>query len=168
MGEIFYTRFIPSVGKYLSFRVASLSPKPVPCIGPIGPAEREHVHLTTLSDTSLLQMWLSNPRVSAFWGGYQTNFLSDALQSKHSFPAIGMWDGVPFGFFELYWVKEDPLGRHMGHEAGDFDRGMHVLVGEEWARGKVPIWMSSLVHWCLQSDNRTSDVYLEPRVDNEK
>ncbi|KAI0113588.1 acyl-CoA N-acyltransferase [Nemania sp. FL0031] len=167
-GETFYSRFVPSVGKYLSFRVASLSPKPVPHLGPVGKGEKESelAHLCTLSDRALLQRWLSKPRVSAFWGGYQDNFLPDALKSQHSFPAIGLWDGVPFGYFELYWVKEDPLGRHMGSDAQDFDRGMHVLVGEEWARGKVATWLTSLLQWCWQADNRTMNVYLEPRIDN--
>ncbi|KAI1182304.1 acyl-CoA N-acyltransferase [Nemania serpens] len=167
-GEIFYTRFVPSVGKYLSFRIASLSPRPVPHLGPVGKGEKDKdlAHLCALSDTSLLQMWLSKPRVSAFWGGYHDNFLPDALKSQHSFPAIGLWDGVPFGYFEVYWVKEDPLGQYIGNEAQDFDRGMHVLVGEEWARGKVATWLSSLIHWCWQADNRTMNIYLEPRVDN--
>jgi hypothetical protein len=168
MGEVFYTRFVPSVGRYLSFRVASLSPKPVPGTAPVSGAEREHAHLCTLSDTSLLQMWMANPRVAAFWGDYHPTFLSAALQSRHSFPAIAMWDGVPFGYFEIYWVKEDALGRHLGAEADDFDRGMHLFVGEEWARGRMPYWMSGLVHWCWQADNRTMSVLLEPRIDNEK
>ncbi|KAI0423848.1 acyl-CoA N-acyltransferase [Xylaria sp. FL1042] len=168
MGETFYARFVPSVGKYLSFRVASLSTGPVPHLGPIGKAETdsEHAHLCLLPDRSLLQSWLSKPRVSAFWGGYHENFLSDALKSQHSFPAIGLWDGIPFGYFEIYWAKEDALGRHMGNDADDFDRGMHVLVGEEWARGKVATWLSSLVQWCWQADSRTMNVFLEPRVDN--
>ncbi|KAI0393570.1 acyl-CoA N-acyltransferase [Xylariaceae sp. FL0594] len=170
MGEIFYSRFIPSTGKYLSFRVASLSPKPVPHLGPVGKAEGHdgHAYLTAMSDCDLLRSWLSKPRVSAFWGGYYDSFLPDALKSQHSFPAIGLWDGVPFGYFEIYWVKEDRLGQHMGSEAHDFDRGLHVLIGEEWARGKVAVWLSSLVQWCWQADNRTMDIYLEPRIDNER
>ncbi|ORY64491.1 acyl-CoA N-acyltransferase [Pseudomassariella vexata] len=171
MGEIFYTRFLPSVGKYLSFRVASASTKPVPSLGPVGPDEKErqeHAHLTGLDDQSLLQRWLSNDRVAAFWGNYHPKFLTDALESKHSFPAIGMWDGVPFGYFEIYWVKEDPLGHQMGGDAEDWDRGLHALIGEEWARGRVSYWLSSLVHWCWQADNRTMNVCLEPRVDNER
>ncbi|KAI0965389.1 acyl-CoA N-acyltransferase [Xylaria arbuscula] len=169
MGETFYARFIPSVGKYLSFRVASLSAGPVPHLGPVGNSEKnsEHAHLCSLTDRALLQNWLSKPRVSAFWGGYHDNFLTDALKSQHSFPAIGLWDGVPFGYFEIYWVKEDPLlGREMGSDADDFDRGMHVFIGEEWARGKVAAWLSSLIQWCWQADSRTMNVYLEPRVDN--
>ncbi|TPX12922.1 uncharacterized protein E0L32_006567 [Thyridium curvatum] len=166
MGEVFYTRFVPSVNQYLAFRVASASNKPVPYLGPVGTKPPEHTHLSTLSDTSLLQMWLGNPRVQKFWGNYQPNFLTNALQSRHSFPVIGLWDGVPFGYFEVYWVKEDLLGRFMGSDAADFDRGFHVLIGEEWARGRVQSWLSSLVHILLCMDNRTMSVCCEPRVDN--
>lgn len=166
-GEVFYTRFVPSVGQYLSFRVASASPHPIPYHGPTGPNSPSHPHLTTLSDTALLQSWLSKPRVSKFWGNFTDDFLPTALSSRHSFPAIGLWDGVPFGFFEIYWVKEDVLGRQLG-DAGDWDRGLHVIVGEEWARNRVPSWLSSLVHWCFTADYRTMDICLEPRVDNER
>jgi hypothetical protein len=170
MGEVFYSRFIPSAGQYLSFRTASLSNRPVPYRGPVGPAAHDaatpntHAHLTTLSDTALLQMWMARPRVSAFWGEYVPNFLSTALASTHSFPAIGLWDGVPFGYFEIYWVKEDAVGHHA--VVGDWDRGFHVLVGEEWARGRVQAWLSSLVHWALCADYRTDSLVMEPRIDN--
>jgi hypothetical protein len=170
MGEVFYSRFVPSVGQYLSFRVASLSPKPVPYLGPIGPnppSQKIHTQLCSLTDAALLEKWYANPRVSAFWGEYTPGLLGNALKSRHSFPVIGMWDGVPFGYFELYWVKEDVLGRYAGGEAiDDFDRGLHVLIGEEWARGRVQAWLTSLVHWVFCADYRTMSVCLEPRVDN--
>lgn len=166
MGEIFYSRFVPSVGRYLSLRVASTSTKPVPYLGPIGSKPQEHVHLTSLTDMQLLQTWMAKPRVSEFWGEYKPGFLEGALQKRHSFPVIASWDGIPFGYFEIYWVKEDILGRHLASGAGDFDRGIHVFIGEEWARGKVPFWLTSLVHWCFIADNRTMSVSLEPRVDN--
>ncbi|OLN81973.1 putative lysine N-acyltransferase C17G9.06c [Colletotrichum chlorophyti] len=166
MGEIFYSRFVPSVGKYLSFRVASVAPNAVPYLGPVGPQPAENSHLMNLSDTCLMQKWMANPRVQKFWGDFAPDFLDKAVRSKHSFPAIGMWDGVPFGYFELYWVKEDILGQKLGNDAGDYDRGIHVFIGEEWARGRVPAWLSSLVHWCLTDDYRTMHVCLEPRVDN--
>ncbi|KAK4161738.1 acyl-CoA N-acyltransferase [Cladorrhinum sp. PSN259] len=167
MGEIFYTRFISSVGQYLSFRVASISPRAVPYLGPIGPNPQLRPNLCNMNDSALLQQWFGNPRVSAFWGEYPPTMLSTALQSRHSFPVIGMWDGVPFGYFELYWVKEDILGRYAGGSAiDDFDRGLHVLIGEEWARGRVQSWLTSLVHWAFCADNRTMSVCLEPRVDN--
>ena len=168
MGETFYARYVPSVSQFLSFRVASSSPRPVPHLGPTGPKAPENSHLSTLSDTALLQMWFKNPRVKEFWGEYSNSFLEKALNSHHSFPVIGLWDGVPFGYFEIYWVKEDILGKHLGGEAGDWDRGLHVLVGEEWARGRVPTWLTALVHWSFNADYRTMNVCLEPRVDNER
>lgn len=167
MGEVFYTRFVPSVGQYLSFRVASISSKPVPYMGPVGPKPPHHPQLGQMTDMALLQYWHANPRVSAFWGEYSSDFLPKALQSRHSFPAIGLWDGVPFGYFELYWVKEDILGQHIGGSAADdWDRGCHVLIGEEWARGRVQSWLTSLVHWALGADYRTMSMCLEPRIDN--
>jgi len=170
MGEVFYTRFIGSVGQYLSFRVASISPKPVPYMGPVGPSPQRQPrasNLCSMTDTELLQTWHSNPRVSAFWGEYTPQFLANILKSRHSFPVIGLWDGVPFGYFELYWVKEDILGRYIGGaDADDWDRGCHVLIGEEWARGRVMSWLTSLVHWSFCADYRTMSMCMEPRVDN--
>jgi N5-hydroxyornithine acetyltransferase len=170
MGEIFYSRYVPAEGKYLSFRAASLSSDAVPYTGPVGNRSfhDEHAQLRSLSDTQLMKSWLSKPRVSAFWGEYNDNFLPDVSKLRHSFSVIGMWDGVPFGYFEIYWVKEDGLGRLMGSLVGDFDRGLHVFVGEDWARGRALVWISSLVHWCWLADNRTMNVLLEPRVDNER
>ncbi|KAL2167491.1 hypothetical protein VTG60DRAFT_1185 [Thermothelomyces hinnuleus] len=166
MGEVFYTRFIPSVGQYLSFRVASLSPLPVPYMGPVGHRPPVHSHLVSMTDSALLESWHANPRVSNFWGKYSPDMLTNALKSRHSFPAIGLWDGVPFGYFEIYWVKEDLLGRYAGSVVDDWDRGCHVLVGEEWARGRVQSWLTSLVHWMFCADYRTMNICLEPRVDN--
>lgn len=168
MGEVFYTRFVPSMDQYLSFRVASLSPEPVPYLGPSGHKEPANSELLNLTDTELLKKWFAVPRVSEFWGTYTDDFLSNGLKSKHCFPAIGLWDGVPFGYFEIYWVKEDILGQRLGSDVNDWDRGLHVLVGEEWSRGRVPAWLTSLAHWCFTEDSRTMNVCLEPRIDNER
>jgi len=205
-GEIFYTRFVPSLGQYLSFRTASLSPRPVAYKGPMSSLRTtNHHHSVTslpshmaqpsttfssststspnfenedtslMTDVQLLNKWMNIPRVSKFWGcaGPQSiheEFLQKGLQSKHSFPVIGLWDGKPFGFFEIYWVKEDILGKYLGGRAGDYDRGVHVLIGEEEFRGKhrVKCWITALAHWALIQDYRTNSVVLEPRVDNER
>ena len=93
--------------------------------------------------------------------------------STHSFPAIGCWDGKPFGYFEIYWVKEDKLSSHVGSATGgvgEWDRGIHCLVGEQEFRGpgRVRVWLSALVHHCWLADLRTMSVFMEPRVDNVK
>jgi hypothetical protein len=198
-GETFYTRFIPSVGQYLSFRVASLNEKPVAYNGPVSldsevsksrtlgqfatPAETSQDEgsvavkdTTDMSDLELLHKWMNDPRVSHFWGcdgpiANQEKLLRMNLSSKHSFPVIGCWDGRPFGYFEIYWVKEDDIGKRLSQgEVDDWDRGVHVLVGEQEFRGphRISRWMSALVHWALVADYRTNSVILEPRVDNER
>jgi RimJ/RimL family protein N-acetyltransferase len=192
-GETFYTRYVPSLGQYLSFRTVSLSPKspahhgPVSCTAPsfLPPNSAvsswhalptvEHMS-TTACDTKLLHNWMNDPRVSAAWGvpgpiETQEAFLKKGLSKKHSFPVIGCWDGKPFGYFEIYWVKEDQLGRYIsGGDVGSWDRGIHVLVGEQEFRGKerVKVWLSALVHYCWLADPRTERVFAEPRADQEK
>ncbi|KAH4109238.1 hypothetical protein HBH46_036480 [Parastagonospora nodorum] len=189
-GEVFYTRYIPSVGQYLSFRVASCSSKPLRHRGPVsGPvstprnsqiAASEPLSMSSSlstdmkSDAEHLHKWMNDPRVSHFWGeqgelAHQEEFIKNGLKSKNSFPVIGCWDGKPFGYFEIYWVKEDNLGKHVPITS-DWDRGFHCLVGEQEFRGphRVKIWLSALVHYCWLADNRTERVMLEPRVDNEK
>tara|TARA_R110002003_G_scaffold878_14_gene21781 strand:- start:4406 stop:5986 length:1581 start_codon:yes stop_codon:yes gene_type:complete len=190
-GEIFYTRYIPSVGQYLSFRVASCSSKPLRHRGPVsGPVATPRnsmmsksdsvvptisaLDLDAKSDPEYLHKWMNDPRVSHFWGeqgplSHQEEFIKNGLKSKNSFPVIGCWDGKPFGYFEIYWVKEDNLGKHVPI-VSDWDRGFHCLVGEQEFRGahRVRIWLSALVHYCWLADHRTERVMLEPRVDNEK
>ena len=194
-GSTIYTRYVPSVGQYLSFRTASLSTKSPKYRGPTSNGTngapnflppRSSVTAATIPslgnisihpcDTDLLNNWMNQPRVSAAWGvsgpqSVQEAFLTRALDDKHSFPVIGCWDGKPFGYFELYWVKEDQLGRHLtGSDVNDWDRGFHALVGEQEFRGshRVKVWMSALVHYFFLADPRTQRVIVEPRIDNEK
>lgn len=188
-GEVLYTRYIPSVGQYLSFRVASCSTKALRHRGPIStPISTPRNSLISMSDsvvptmsslnldmsdTEYLHKWMNDPRISYFWGeagpmSHQEEFLKKALQSRNSFPVMGCWDGKPFGYFEIYWVKEDNLGKYLPI-LSEYDRGFHCLVGEQEFRGahRVKIWLSALVHYCWLADNRTERVILEPRVDNQ-
>ncbi|KAK2771371.1 hypothetical protein FQN52_005508 [Onygenales sp. PD_12] len=188
-GEVFYTRYIPSVGQTLSFRVPVLTTKTPSILGSLQNYHRKSRSLTSLSatasgahtagelltDIELLSKWMNNPRVSAAWGvagpqEVQEAFLRGQFESRHSYPAFGCWDGRPFGYFEIYWVKEDRLGQLVRGQVGNYDRGLHCLVGEEEFRGphRVPIWLSSLVHLCWLGDARTQTVMMEPRVDSTK
>ena len=147
-GTVFYKRYIPSLHSFLSFRTANLE-----------------------TDIQLIGKWMNNPRVDAFWGeagteDHHREFLRKGLEDRHCFPVIGSWTDlspsegveggenaastpaqeVSFGYFEIYWVKEDKLSGYT--ETGDWDRGVHVLVGEEKFRGyhRLEVWLSSLVH----------------------
>lgn len=102
---------------------------------------------------------MNQPRVAAAWGEqgpieHQEKFLAAGLSDRHSFPVIGCWDGKPFGYFEIYWVKEDRLGRHIG-DVNDWDRGIHALVGEQQFRGpqRVKVWLVSFPLPLFQFDH---------------
>ncbi|KAL2813201.1 acyl-CoA N-acyltransferase [Aspergillus cavernicola] len=179
-GEVFYIRYIPSLQQYLSFRVPYLPSQKARANGlapicPLSPSKNiDQSTPNTPSDLDYLHKWMNEPRVNAAWGeagpiSKQEEFLRQNLSKRHSFPVIGCWDGQPFGYFEIYWVKEDPLGSLTGG-VDNYDRGIHVLVGEQEFRGphRVSVWLSSLVHFCWLADMRTQSVMLEPRVDNKK
>lgn len=186
-GEVFYVRYIPSLSQYLSYRVpflpmtqstaepgASTNSTPTKTVMSSVTGIEQHLTQNVSSDLDTLHRWMNDPRVKRMWevGGersVQEKFLLQNLTSRHSFPVIGCWDGKPFGYFEIYWVKEDTLGRLLDR-VDNYDRGIHLLVGEEEFRGphRVLVWLTALVHHCFLSDMRTEAVYLEPRVDNEK
>ncbi|HEY1846238.1 MAG TPA: N(6)-hydroxylysine O-acetyltransferase [Buttiauxella sp.] len=148
-GEV-YRRYDPRVRRTLSFRVAN----------PQLDAER-------------FTGWMNDPRVDFFWEqsgplAVQTAYLERQLTGKHAFPLIGCFDDEPFGYFEIYWAPEDRIGRHYAWQA--FDRGLHLLVGEQRWRGAhfVQSWLRGLSHYLLLDEPRTRRLVLEPRADNQR
>ncbi|ELI41706.1 aerobactin siderophore biosynthesis protein iucC [Escherichia coli KTE120] len=113
-GEV-YRRYDPRIRRMLSFRIAD----------PVSDAER-------------FTRWMNDPRVEYFWEQsgsleVQTAYLERQLTGKHAFPLIGCFDDRPFSYFEIYWAAEDRIGRHYSWQP--FDRGLHLLVGEQQWRG---------------------------------
>jgi acetyl CoA:N6-hydroxylysine acetyl transferase len=117
--------------------------------------------------------WMNNPRVNAFWEmagpqAEQENYLRRQLDSTYCYPVIGCFDDQPFGYFELYWAPEDRIGRHYRWQP--FDRGLHMLVGEENWRGAQYIrsWLRGLSHYLYLDEPRTTRIVAEPRFDNQR
>lgn len=187
-GEVFYTRYIPSLGQTLSFRVPHLPTSYTPLLYGIQGRHRKSSSVTSLPDTSLtdiergqendletLHRWMNNPRVNSAWGlggstSTQERFLQRQMMDRHLFPCYGCYDDIPFGYFEIYWLKEDKLGRSLPGSVDNWDRGIRALVGEEHCTGshRMQVWLSALVHYCWLSDSRTQNIVSEPRVDNAK
>ncbi|MBB6489161.1 GNAT family N-acetyltransferase [Rhizobium lusitanum] len=139
-----YSRFIPWLNTQLGFHVADLD------------SDLEHFH-----------RWMNDPHVAAIWEDsgdlcYHRDFIASRLTDPRTLPLIGTFDGVPFGYFELYWAKEDRIGPH--YEADGFDRGWHVAIGEDGFRGKafVSAWLPSLMHYMFLADARTRRIVGEP------
>ncbi len=146
-GEV-YRRYDPRIKKTLSFRVAD------PAL-----------------DAELFTRWMNEPRVNAFWEmrgplAQQHAYLQQLLDKKGIYPLIGCFDDLPFGYFEVYWAAEDRIGRHYRWQP--YDRGMHLLVGEQQFRGAhyVSSWLRGLSHYLWLDERRTQRLVAEPRFDN--
>ncbi|OAP36418.1 siderophore biosynthesis protein [Sinorhizobium glycinis] len=124
-------------------------------------------------DLEVFNKWMNDPRVAAIWQdqgdlAFHRRFLSDRLADPRTLPLIGSFGGTPFGYFELYWAKEDRLGPH--YDADAYDRGWHVAIGEEVFRGKafVSAWLPSLMHYMFLADPRTRRIVGEPVHDHQQ
>jgi len=124
-------------------------------------------------DVESFSRWQNNPRVLAFWqeGGtlqQHREYLGKLEADPHTLTLIGCFDDEPFAYFEAYWAKEDRIAPF--YDAGNHDRGIHMLVGEEHHRGehKVASWLSALVHYLFLDDPRTQRIVAEPRADNQR
>ncbi len=148
-GEV-YRRFIPWLGRTLSFR--TVEPE---------------------ADLPLIHRWMNDPVVAHFWEesgdlAHHRAYLQRMAGDPHALGLIGCFDGEPFGYFEAYWAKEDRIAPF--YDAGDHDRGWHALVGEARFRGQpyLTAWLPSLSHYLFLDDCRTQRIVVEPRADNRK
>lgn len=149
VGEV-YRRAIAKLGSQLSIRT-------VDCV-----ADLERFH-----------RWQNDPRVAAFWEqtgslDMQAAYLEKVARDAHTLAVLACVDDDPFGYFELYWAKEDRIAPY--YQVDDYDRGLHMLVGEQRHRGpdKVDAWLVSLVHYMFLDEPRTQNIVAEPRSDNAK
>ncbi|GGV15449.1 N-acetyltransferase [Streptomyces filipinensis] len=91
-------------------------------------------------DLPLIHRWMNDPAVSAFWqlAGPRTR-TEDHLRTQldgdgRSVPCLGVLDGTPMSYWEIYRADLDPLARH--YPARPHDTGIHLLVGAAADRGR--------------------------------
>ena len=125
------------------------------------------------ADLERFNQWMNDPVVAAFWqetGDLEKHraYLEVIDADPHMLSLVVCLDEKPFGYFEIYWAKEDRVAPF--YDADDFDRGWHVLIGEPQMRGKpfVTAWLPSISHYLFLDDCRTQRIVIEPRVDNHK
>ncbi|PXW81619.1 RimJ/RimL family protein N-acetyltransferase [Nitrosomonas sp. Nm84] len=126
-----------------------------------------------VADLECFNRWMNDPVVTEFWqesGDLVKHraYLSGIQTDPHMINLIGCLDDAPFGYFEIYWAKEDRIAPY--YDVDDFDRGWHVLIGEPHMRGKpfVTAWLPSISHYLFLDDSRTQRIVIEPRIDNHK
>ncbi|SNX59030.1 Protein N-acetyltransferase, RimJ/RimL family [Nitrosomonas ureae] len=126
-----------------------------------------------VTDLICFNRWMNDPVVAEFWqeeGDLSKHraYLAAIEADPHITGLMGCFDDEPFGYFEIYWAKEDRISPH--YDVNDFDRGWHVLIGEPHMRGKpfVTAWLPSISHYLFLDDDRTQRLVIEPRIDNHK
>ncbi|MYR40953.1 GNAT family N-acetyltransferase [Streptomyces sp. SID5910] len=91
-------------------------------------------------DAALIGRWMNDPAVAAFWelAGPQS-VTEDHLRTQltgdgRSVPCLGLLEGTPMSYWEVYRADLDPLARHC--PVRPHDTGLHLLVGDAADRGR--------------------------------
>lgn len=91
-------------------------------------------------DLSLVSRWMNDPAVAEFWelAGPQSvteeHLRAQVLGDGRSVPCIGLLEGTPMSYWEIYRADLDPLARH--YPARPHDTGIHLLIGSVTDRGR--------------------------------
>ncbi|WP_079161277.1 GNAT family N-acetyltransferase [Streptomyces fodineus] len=91
-------------------------------------------------DLPLIHRWMNDPAVAEFWElAGPRNRMEDHLRGQlggdgRSVPCLGVLDGTPMSYWEIYRADLDPLARH--YPARPHDTGIHLLVGGAADRGR--------------------------------
>lgn len=132
------------------------------------------LHAATVEqDLASLHRWMNDPDVAFFWeeeGDEEKHrrYLQGLIDDPHMLPLVASFDGEPFGYFEVYWAKENRIAPF--YDAHDHDRGWHVLIGEPAFRGKQFLfaWFPGIQHFQFLDDPRTQRIVGEPRADHHR
>jgi len=122
-------------------------------------------------DLTIFNDWHNTPNISRMWElagdlKMHRDYINKQTNDDHTMAVVGYFDGVPFGYFEVYWAAEDRLGPYYDYQP--YDRGVHMLVGNKLFLGHRNFvnWASAILHACFVDENKTLHIMGEPRADN--
>jgi acetyl CoA:N6-hydroxylysine acetyl transferase len=123
-------------------------------------------------DLPLIAGWMNDPAVDAFWdlagppertaGHIRPQLAGDG----RSLPCLGLLDGRPMSYWELYRADLDPLARH--YPCHPHDTGIHLLIGDaaDRGRGLGGVLLRAVAELVLRHRPRCGRVLAEPDVRN--
>ncbi|MEU4154682.1 GNAT family N-acetyltransferase [Streptomyces sp. NPDC026659] len=91
-------------------------------------------------DLALVHRWMNDPAVAAFWelagplSTTESHLRAQLDGDGRSAPCLGVLNGTPVGYWEIYRADLDPLARH--YPARPHDTGIHLLIGDASHRGR--------------------------------
>ncbi|GHK00163.1 N-acetyltransferase [Streptomyces sp. Y2F8-2] len=105
---------------------------------PVGVFHLVPVHLGR--DLPLIVRWMNDPAVAVFWelagdaSVTERHLRAQLAGDGRSVPCLGVLDGTPMSYWEIYRADLDPLARN--YPARPHDTGVHLLIGGVADRGR--------------------------------
>ncbi len=123
-------------------------------------------------DLPLLGHWMNDPAVAAFWqlagpASVTEGHLRPQMEGDgRSVPCLGVLDGTPMSYWEIYRADLDPLARH--YPARPHDTGVHLLIGgvADRGRGIGSLLLHAVADLVLENRPACSRVIAEPDLRN--
>ncbi|MFE1411427.1 GNAT family N-acetyltransferase [Streptomyces sp. NPDC058746] len=123
-------------------------------------------------DLGLLTGWMNDPEVDAYWELAGPETVTEAhLRAQldadgRSIPCLGLLDGTPMSYWEIYRADLDPLSRH--YPARPHDTGIHLLIGDGTNRGRGlgTTLLRAVADLVLDNRPRCTRVIAEPDIRN--
>lgn len=123
-------------------------------------------------DLPLISRWMNDPAVAEFWNlaGPQS-VTEDHLRTQltgdgRSVPCLGVLEGTPMSYWEIYRADLDPVARH--YPARPHDTGIHLLIGgvADRGRGLGSTLLRSVADLALDKRPACARVIAEPDLRN--
>ncbi|MFI9015359.1 GNAT family N-acetyltransferase [Streptomyces griseus] len=123
-------------------------------------------------DLAVVSRWMNDPAVAAFWElagpeSVTADHLRPQLEGDgRSIPCLGVLDGTPMSYWEIYRADLDPLARH--YPARPHDTGIHLLIGgvPNRGRGVGTTLLRAVADLVLDNLPRCGRVVAEPDLRN--
>ncbi|MFG2786684.1 GNAT family N-acetyltransferase [Streptomyces sp. NPDC048419] len=91
-------------------------------------------------DLPLIDRWMNDPAVAEFWelagprAVTESHLRAQLSGDGRSIPCLGVLEGTPMSYWEIYRADLDPVARHF--PLRPHDTGIHLLIGEVADRGR--------------------------------
>lgn len=123
-------------------------------------------------DLALITRWMNDPAVAAFWelagpADVTESHLRRQLDGDgRSVPCLGVLDGTPMSYWEVYRADLDPVARY--YRSRPHDTGLHLLVGgvADRARGLGGTLLRAVSDLVLDRRPNCARVVAEPDLRN--
>ncbi|MFJ2581248.1 GNAT family N-acetyltransferase [Kitasatospora aureofaciens] len=126
------------------------------------------------ADLELLAGWMNDPEIAAFWelagppAVTERHVRAQLDGDGRSLPLLGLLDGTPMSYWEVYRADLDPLAAH--YPARPHDTGVHLLLGPAGSRGRGlgAVLLDALTERILRERPHCERVVAEPDVRNRR